>query len=585
MNRYELRHGDNRAVLKTMDDNSVDSIVCDPPYELGFMGKRWDASGIAYDTTLWTECLRVLKPGGHLVAFGGTRTYHRMTVAIEDAGFEIRDSMLYWGYGTGFPKSLNVRKSGIAQGIACACDEPVLQYIHENISHQNMHRLQQNVATNNSVSGGAEQDMFEGVCSDIVEQIQEGNAIFTESSSNSDMRNVRDSIPEIAITSKEDGRTFLLEYVQREAQSGKTHNILREHEGAQTNSIIEGRKESSMEGRRDVLAQKGELQANQIRQMPAGVFGDGPQGRVHNGTPSGDGEKDRQNIDTSGSGSSHRPRSAQQSPGQLDAISRQRYTQTCGRCGKAIIPPELGTSLKPAHEPAVLARKPLTGTVADNVLTWGVGALNIDGCRVGTSKTVPGSANGKGRKSVVYSGEFGARSENHSGFNPNTGRWPANVILDEHAAEALDEQSGLVKGSGKATKLSRTRKGWMHTNAEFTAVEANAPDNYGDSGGASRFFYIAKASRAEREAGLDAPAGERACTHPTVKPIALMRHLVRLVTPKGGTVLDPFMGSGSTGCAAMMEGMRFVGIDITAEYVDIAERRIQHWLNQNPMEL
>jgi site-specific DNA-methyltransferase (adenine-specific) len=106
-----------------------------------------------------------------------------------------------------------------------------------------------------------------------------------------------------------------------------------------------------------------------------------------------------------------------------------------------------------------------------------------------------------------------------------------------------------------------------------------------DSGGASRFFYIAKASRAEREAGLNAPAGERANIHPTLKPIALMRHLVRLVTPKGGTVLDPFMGSGSTGCAAMLEAMRFVGIDITAEYVDIAERRIQHWLNQNPMEL
>jgi site-specific DNA-methyltransferase (adenine-specific) len=285
------------------------------------MGKRWDASGIAYDTTLWTECLRVLKPGGHLIAFGGTRTYHRMTVAIEDAGFEIRDSMLYWGYGTGFPKS---------------------------------------------------------------------------------------------------------------------HNLDGDWKG-------------------------------------------------------------------------------------------------------------YGTALKPAHENAVLARKPLTGTVADNVLTWGVGALNIDGCRVGG----------------------------------DAGRWPANVILDEHAAEALDEQSGVLKsgarkGANNINSLSGAYEGgWSYTGGPCEA----------SSGGASRFFYIAKASRAEREAGLDAPAGERACTHPTVKPIALMRHLVRLVTPKGGTVLDPFMGSGSTGCAAMLEGMRFVGIDITAEYVDIAERRIQHWLNQNPMEL
>jgi site-specific DNA-methyltransferase (adenine-specific) len=358
MNRYELHHGDNRAVLKTMADNSVDSIVCDPPYELGFMGKRWDASGIAYDTTLWTECLRVLKPGGHLVAFGGTRTYHRMTVAIEDAGFEIRDSIL-WLYATGFPKS---------------------------------------------------------------------------------------------------------------------HNLDGDWKG-------------------------------------------------------------------------------------------------------------YGTAIKPAHEPAVLARKPLTGTVADNVLTWGVGALNIDGCRVATDDNLSGGMYSSGNHKWANPSHQWGHKRQPGQFVQPSGRWPANVILDEHAAEALDEQSGLVKGSGKATKLSRTRKGWMHTNAEFTAVEANAPDNYGDSGGASRFFYIAKASRAEREAGLDAPAGERACTHPTVKPIALMRHLVRLVTPKGGTVLDPFMGSGSTGCAAMLEGMRFVGIDITAEYVDIAERRIQHWLNQNPMEL
>jgi site-specific DNA-methyltransferase (adenine-specific) len=206
-----------------------------------------------------------------------------------------------------------------------------------------------------------------------------------------------------------------------------------------------------------------------------------------------------------------------------------------------------GTALKPAHEPAVLARKPLTGTVADNVLTWGVGALNIDGCRVGG----------------------------------DAGRWPANVILDEHAAEALDEQSGVLKsgarkGANNINSLSGAYEGgWSYTGGPCEA----------SSGGASRFFYIAKASRAEREAGLNAPPGERANIHPTLKPITLMRHLVRLVTPKGGVVLDPFMGSGSTGCAAMLEGMRFVGIDITAEYVDIAERRIQHWLNQNPMEL
>jgi len=166
---------------------------------------------------------------------------------------------------------------------------------------------------------------------------------------------------------------------------------------------------------------------------------------------------------------------------------------------------------KITNEPAVLARKPLCGTVADNVMTWGVGGLNIDGTRVG--------------------GE--------------SGRWPANVILDEDAAKALDAQSG---------------------------------------GNVSRFFYTAKASKSEREAGLDAPIGERANIHTTVKPLSLMRYLVRLVTPKGGKVLDPFMGSGSTGCASILEGFDFVGIDITPEYVVIAQKRIDHYAVTSPLE-
>ena len=420
MQRYQLHHGDNRAVLKTMDDNSVDSIVCDPPYELGFMGKRWDASGIAYDTTLWAECLRVLKPGGHLIAFGGTRTYHRMTVAIEDAGFEIRDSII-WMYGSGFPKSLDVSK---------AIDK----------------------------QAGAEREVV-----------------------------------------------------------GSKHgaNLLKSN--AFANRAING----------------------------------------------------------------HNPSVPITAPATPEAQQWHGW----------------GTALKPAHEPAVLARKPLTGTVADNVLTWGVGALNIDGSRVeydGKAPTGSGSDN-----NLIY----GHRKGNGGNETSPLGRWPANVILDEHAAEALDEQSGhSVSKSGGKSGSNANPMSWNESNVDRPRVGHN------DSGGVSRFFYIAKASRAEREAGLEgmqeksvliysekkqgalpqqtpSVPSSRANHHPTVKPIALMRHLVRLVTPKGGVVLDPFMGSGSTGCAAMLEAMRFVGIDITAEYVDIAERRILHWLNQNPMEL
>ena len=415
MKRYDLHTGDCREVLATLEDNSLDSIVCDPPYELGFMGKSWDNSGIAYDVTVWQQCLRVLKPGGHLIAFGGTRTYHRMTCAIEDAGFEIRDQ-IQWIYGSGFPKSLDVSKA---------------------------------------------MDKQAGAVRDVVDSYE---------------------------------------------RLGRSGGIL----GAET--VIT----------RNITA------------------------------PSTD-------------------------------LAKQWHGW--------------GTALKPAHEPAVLARKPLRGTVADTVAQWGTGALNIEGARVAADDaqwTRHGTAdNGMWSKKRIYQ------------ENTTAGRWPSNVILDEEAAQVLDGQSGVTKGSGSQTKLNRTRQGWMHTNAHHNAKEANSPDNYGDSGGASRFFYVAKASKAEREAGLDgvelrkldigdeAPSGgswerrdgrtsdQRANHHPTVKPLALMRYLVRMVTPPGGVVLDPFMGSGSTGCAAMLENMRFVGIDLTPEYVDIAERRIAYYATEN----
>jgi site-specific DNA-methyltransferase (adenine-specific) len=206
-----------------------------------------------------------------------------------------------------------------------------------------------------------------------------------------------------------------------------------------------------------------------------------------------------------------------------------------------------GTALKPAHEPAVLARKPLCGTVADNVMAWGVGALNIDGTRIATEDDMARPAsNGRhmeDRPWVKRRINAGLPSRPETPDN-GLGRWPANVILDEDAAKALDAQSG---------------------------------------GNVSRFFYTAKASKAEREAGLDAPIGERANIHTTVKPLSLMRYLVRLVTPKGGKVLDPFMGSGSTGCAAVLEGFDFVGIDITPEYVAIAQKRVDHYAVTSPL--
>lgn len=356
---HTLHLGDCRTVLATLDDASIDAIVCDPPYELGFMGKAWDNSGIAYDVAVWAHCLRVLKPGGHLIAFGGSRTYHRLAVAIEDAGFEIRDQ-IQWIYGSGFPKSLDVSK---------ALDK-------------------------------------------VTGKQGTGFVIAGHDGRNADM--------------KQD-LSFRSDYGYKYAPAT---DLAKQWQG-------------------------------------------------------------------------------------------------------------WGTALKPAHEPAVLARKPLCGTVADNVKAWGVGALNIDETRVGTHQTTTTIKD----LSEAHGNQFGKQGIQYpkmgEKLNP-PGRWPANVIFDETAALLLGEPS--------------------------------------------RFFYIAKASRAEREAGLDAPIGERANRHPTIKPLALMRYLVRLVTPKGGKVLDPFMGSGSTGCAAVLEGCDFVGIDITPEYVAIAQKRIAHYAVESPLE-
>ena len=362
-----LMLGDCLEVLRTLPDNSVDSVVTDPPYGLSFMGKKWD-----YDvptSEIWAECLRVLKPGGHLLAFAGTRTQHRMAVRIEDAGFEIRD-MIAWVYGSGFPKSLDVSKA----------------------------------------------------------------------------------------IDKAAGHTRATDYEPNYANA---------------------------------------------------TFGKGLGGGKHGATS------------------------------EPPATEAARQWQGWG------------TALKPALEPITVARKPFSGTVAANVLAHGTGAINVDGCRVGTSDDcarkpalVDDTAAGFGKGLAM------------GGRGHDQGRWPANLI---------------------------------HDGGEFLGEQA-------------RFFYCAKASKRDRDEGLEgfekhvinvteghgrgavntSKGGDglrenrpRANTHPTVKPTDLMRYLCRLVTPPEGTVLDPFMGSGSTGKAAKLEGFQFIGIEREAEYLEIAKARIE----------
>lgn len=350
-------HGCSLDVLKTFPVDSVDSCVTDPPYELGFMGKKWDNSGIANNVELWREVLRVLKPGAHLLSFGGTRTYHRMTCAVEDAGFEIRDC-IYWTYGSGFPKSHNL----------------------------------------------------------------------------------------------DDG---------------------------------------------------------------------------------------------------------------------------------------LGTALKPAHEPIVVARKPLAaGTVAANVQKHGTGALNIDACRVAASTS----------DNLARDNRPGENGWMNSSGGPNTaalreaeglpalGRWPANVLLS-HSADCAPPDCApdcpvamMDRQSGKSKSTDRPRNNTAAAHNKTASMGKSSGDwttsGHADSGGASRFFhrfdadpfiYQAKASKKDRGEGN---------THPTVKPISLMRYLVRLVTPPGGTVLDPFAGSGTTLVAARAEGFDSIGIELDPSHIDIVGKRI-----------
>ena len=409
---WELFVGDCRVSMMFIPDSSVDSAVCDPPYELGFMGKSWDSTGIANDSTMWAEVLRILKPGGHVLAFSGSRTYHRMVCAIEDAGFEIRDQIM-WIYGSGFPKSLDVSKA-IDKAAGDASNDTPASGVHE---------------TNAAGEGGY-------------------------------------NVTKNKLT-----------------RSGESTDGARQWEG-------------------------------------------------------------------------------------------------------------WGTALKPAHEPIVMARKPLSGTVADNVLTHSTGAINIDGCRV--------EGDGGKKWETLRGGIWRTDAATAAQLVDNPqGRWPANLIHDG-SDEVLAAFPNAKGQQGDLTNHANMRQS---PNGCYGAM-APAADHIAridSSTSAARFFYCAKASKSDRNVGCDELTHHDAanCTdrtaasaggiqtragagrtsgaqnnHPTVKPNELMRYLCRLVTPPGGTVFDPFTGSGSTGRAALQEGFRFIGCELSAEYAEIAKARM-----------
>ena len=533
----QLINDDCIKAMKEMPDNSVDSIVTDPPYELGFMGKSWDSSGIAFNVEVWQEALRVLKPGGHLLAFSGSRTYHRMACAIEDAGFEIRDQIMYV-YGSGFPKSLNVKKA--AKDKVCQCS---------------------------------------------VEWSYGTDTQGTESQAEYDLRLMQNAdLSQTINAENKQGQVLFTQLQEQGTPSTK---------GGESKKGLEDGKESSVEGWGNTQETKGQLQGSEIHSLPAGVSADGSQGRLHNGTPISDGSMDGQDANSDRSGQSQESQSIGQPQGELGALSNQRGSQAggswqiCGRCNKPLID-GWGTALKPAHEPIVLARKPLIGTVANNVLTYGTGGLNIDGARVGRAvDDISKGGYGNGGVGVGTIGEGNGEGQNAEWIESTQGRWPANFIHD-----GSDEVVALFPDS-KGNGATGGGEGGIWT----TGNKQQVSPGFTDSGSAARFFYCSKASKRDRNEGLDGFAPkkqdesrkegnvggdnprnrgvhERVNHHPTVKPTDLMRYLCRLITPPNGTVLDPFMGSGSTGKACAYEGFDFIGIEQSAEYVAIAQARI-----------
>ena len=519
--------GDCRDVLGSMGDGSVASVVTDPPYGLSFMGKAWDYAVPRVD--VWRECLRVLKPGGHLLAFAGTRTQHRMAVNIEDAGFEIRD-MIAWVYGSGMPKAFN-----LARIPACQCDGSTVSYSHENESY---------------INAPAEHEM---------PSLREADLPPAEPNS----EECNDSV-----------FPFLLE----------------SNEG----SVIPpyGESNTKKSGEDDRRCKPG-VEGGPLHGTSEGIY-DGSQSRpstgegerIRSGTHSGNGEETRETTCPRGRSTPYQSRQGGQSAGESTTISQPpgtlgngtyRGRAQCPRCGG--LKKEwtgFSSALKPSMEPITVARKPFACTVAANVLEHGTGALNIDGCRVGTEET--GERN---HKCAVYEGVAdGYKRPNKSSYTHKTdwkmqpsGRWPANLIHD-----GSDEVLGLfpqTKGGSGKPRVEKTGDSTISKTGGL-GIEGGRPvgfetAQYGDSGSAARFFYCAKASKADRDEENN---------HATVKPVDLMRYLCRLVTPPGGTVLDPFMGSGTTGLAAVHERFSFVGIEIDPKYFEIARDRIDRELRQ-----
>lgn len=487
---YIVIPGSCLDILSSFGDNSVDSIVTDPPYGLsntdpdhvvdalthwlagdrgyvpdvgggGFMGKAWDK--FVPPPAVWDECFRVLKPGGPLLSFAGTRTIGLMEMSIRLARFEIRDSIA-WLYGSGFPKSLDVSK---------AIDKM-----------------------------------------DATEERRARALEFTAWMRSTGITGTRVD----ALTNSNMGGHYLTEMSQPAVATADLFDLLRPELPEVPERIEELVRQRTVESQNYAARPITQEGTEDLRPGETITF-----------DQRASSTRERRDIP-------HTPEAEQWSG--------------------------WGTALKPAFEPVVVARKPLAaGTVAANVLQFGTGALNIDACRIEHDEPEgkPSVGQGGARSGGIMSESRPAVRVRETTAASTAGRWPANVCLDADQAAALDEQSGTSTSPSKPVKQGGRKSVGGILNAIGDARDGEGV-GYADSGGASRFFYVAKAPKKERPVVIDADG--KSHSHATVKPLTLMRWLVRLATPPGGTVLDPFAGSGTTVEAALLEGFTAVGIEL-----------------------
>lgn len=695
-----ILQGDCREVLKQFEDNYFDAICTDPPYELAFMGKKWDASGIAYDINVWRECLRVLKPGGHLLSFGGTRTYHRMACAIEDAGFDIRDC-ISWCFGSGFPKSLDISKK--LDQMAGAEREIVGPGKYES--------RQPNGLASCNVTGFASEigkrhgsnapetapstpaaKQWAGFGTSL-KPAWEAVILAQKPLNTVPYYNTLCQLKEYVLLVEQN----LIHFLQK-LQEEKTHiavksvPIPREEE---KESLTETGKAESLPGPMDMYLSISEMVSNALNTTSLwnGLLED-RLNMANKSTISTASELiTDQRILNSLIGQitllNSTLASVYQADGEkqlvspvekylsvvwsnLNSIQELFAAENALRRGVGSICPAEGG--KAEHEFICLARKPLAcKTIAENVLEWGCGGLNIDSCRISTTGIDQEKhlkewdrLQSKGAKGNV-SGGMGLNEVDLSSY-AKPGRFPSNLIWShsplckrigtkkvkvndkEHDRHNDNRDSNcygkynpsVTKGFADADGMETVESWDCHpscptwefakageskssdrlrhnSNADnhdkyncFGKYGNNITSGFSDQGTPARFFkscsyteedipafhYCAKASRAERERGLagmpikqrpglfdddnyqwDESKGHKVAKpttnhHPTVKPLALMRYLCRLITPPDGLILDPFSGSGTTCLAAKSEGFHFVGIEKEPEYVTIANKRL-----------